>query len=129
MERLKRLVSICCAVVVVSSCSPDGQWTGWKEERVPEGFAQEDGSFASPEAVLDALLPPSSEGESQVVVTLSARGEGIVGTVLKEGLLDDSVAGIETRVRMAEADDGWYVTSLERRWMCRRGVTDSGLCV
>lgn len=129
MERLKRLVSICCAVVVVASCSPDGQRTGWKEERVPEGFAQRDGSFASPEALLDALLPPSSEGGSRVV-KLSARGEGTVGTVLEEGLPDDSVAGKETRVRMTKADNGWHVTSLERRLICRRGVaTDSDLCV
>lgn len=129
MERLKQLVSICCAVVVVVSCSPDGQRTGWKEEHVPESFAQGDGSFASPEALLDALLPPSSEGGSRVV-ELSARGEGMVGTVLEERLPDDSVAGKETRVRMAKADNGWYVTSLEQRWMCRRGVaTDSNLCV
>lgn len=48
--------------------------------------------------------------------------------ILRWGVKDDSLAGMDLRVQMATANDVWFVEELEERFHCRRGVSD-GLCL
>ena len=52
-----------------------------------------------------------------------------IGLVMQWGLKDDSMAGMDLRVRMIRDDEAWVVEGLDERFHCRRGVTDDGLCL
>jgi hypothetical protein len=51
------------------------------------------------------------------------------GVVLAWGLQDDALAGTDLRVRMRRQDAGWFVTEVDERYQCARGVTEDGLCI
>jgi hypothetical protein len=102
-----------------------------------------------PEPGEAALPPPDTPGAALagVVETLGwtdLLGEGVweqttrvwtptdgeaVGVVLQWGLQDDAVAGRDLRAHMQRVDGVWQVERLERRFHCRRGVSEGGLCV
>lgn len=50
------------------------------------------------------------------------------GVILRWGVKDDSLAGMDVRATMSVDGDNWYVEELEERFHCRRGV-DGGRCL
>ncbi|WP_038038635.1 MULTISPECIES: hypothetical protein [unclassified Thioalkalivibrio] len=48
--------------------------------------------------------------------------------VFVKNLRDDAVRDHEYRLTLRERDDGWAVTGVERRVICRRGLSGDGLC-
>ncbi len=44
------------------------------------------------------------------------------GVILRWGVKDDSLAGMDVRATMKADGDNWYVEELEERFHCRRGV-------
>ncbi len=51
-----------------------------------------------------------------------------VGVVLQWGLQDDAVAGRDLRAHMVRVEGTWQVERLERRFHCRRQVSEAGAC-
>jgi len=52
-----------------------------------------------------------------------------VGVVLQWGMRDDAVAGRDLRAHMMRVDGAWRVERVEQRFLCRRGVSEAGVCV
>ncbi|WP_018865315.1 MULTISPECIES: hypothetical protein [Thioalkalivibrio] len=48
--------------------------------------------------------------------------------VFVKNLRDDAVRDHEYRLTLREREDGWAVTGVERRVICRRGLSGDGLC-
>lgn len=113
--------------------------TSWQESerQIPEQFTAEEGDGANtPGQLLMELAGEfrlyDSLGIDANEITARITGDGPernIGILLQWGLKDDSVAGLDMRVRMQQVDGAWFVEELEERYHCRRGVTDDELCL
>lgn len=63
-----------------------------------------------------AMSPAQSNAAAAVEVH-----QRLLVTIVEEGLLDDSVAGVEQRVSLERVADHWAITGHEVIWQCRRG--------
>jgi hypothetical protein len=57
-----------------------------------------------------------------------ADSDSAEGVILRWGIKDDSLVGMDMRAKMSVDGDNWYVEELEERAHCRRGVND-GMCI
>ena len=48
--------------------------------------------------------------------------------VFVTNLRDDAIRDYEYRLHLEERDAGWVITRIERRIICRRGLSPDGLC-
>jgi hypothetical protein len=81
--------------------------------------------------VAEALA--SSEPPSGIVMTVAPSVRGPLGEVTYDviGLGDDSIFGLRLHVfgQPDDGGDGFSLESVERTFLCGRGVTSDGLCV
>lgn len=65
------------------------------------------------------------EGRAQILHQANERAEAPAAcrvTVLRDGLLDDSIRGERWDLALRKASDGtWRIDAVRRSWMCRRG--------
>jgi hypothetical protein len=107
--------------------------TSWVPAVLPEEF-DEDERFASPEALLEELARLEGErdlddGEPEVTSeVIEEDEEAAVGRIVVGGVADDAIYGDELLVEMASDGEGWYVTELWTRVLCRRG-TETDACL
>ncbi|HEX2141843.1 MAG TPA: hypothetical protein VHK28_06140 [Candidatus Limnocylindria bacterium] len=102
---------------------------------VPPGFGPDDRGYASPQALIDAIVAFAQEergpggGVEMEAHLLGSDGRGgAVGVIYVLGSFDDAVAGDEVQLSMLPGDDGqWRVAGARVRTHCRRGVSE-GLC-
>jgi hypothetical protein len=109
--------------------------SGWHQadvSLVPDGFGRGDPGYASPQALVDAMVAQAREAAGDA--------SWITGEVLSEDgdmarakvylpLLDRSVAFVagEQVLELAVKSDGWYVEDANIRFHCRRAVRE-GVC-
>lgn len=78
----------------------------------------------SPVDIALAIAGPF-EGTAQHIIQMNEGGEAPVSTritVLRDGLLDDSVRGERWDIVLDRArPDGWTIREVRRAWRCRRG--------
>lgn len=160
MGRCRTPVAICCAATLLVACQPhrtedvaqddasevssDSPTTApevaetehptrWRELPVPARYGQAGRRFASPEAVLGALLGDtvslrSTDGARRAVVWTVVKGRRMTGVIRQEGFYDDAVTGSEMRVHLARRSGGWHVAAMAQRDLCSRGVSGN-LCL
>ncbi len=114
----------------------DPATTPWQESErdIPEELASEEEGYRSPSMVLnrvvEAMRFDQGLGTELWEMTQRVRMDGddeARGIILRWGVKDDAMLGMDMRVSMSHGEEGWYVTKLEERWHCLRGVRD-GLC-
>lgn len=104
----------------------------WDSASVPEGFRG--GRWNSPGDLLFDLVRDLGYDNTLGVHTWEVTTRAFIengtayGAILLWGFQDDAVAGEDMRVTLQEDGSGWYVSGLERRYHCRRGVSE-GLCL
>ncbi|HWV58192.1 MAG TPA: hypothetical protein VNZ57_12135 [Longimicrobiales bacterium] len=79
-----------------------------------------------------ALEPSGALGREvwEVTTRVLQRDDGTAtGVILRWGYQDDALAGHDVRVEMRQVADSWVVEAVLERYQCRRGVSDSGLCL
>lgn len=111
--------------------------TPWEvAEDPPEGFGPGLAGFASPDALMEALLDcalRSSDlpGGSQVTSGISqVAADGASAWILMLLSEDDSIAGHEIELRLFRDARGWHVSGMRFRTHCLRAVDlDSLRCV
>lgn len=113
--------------------------TDWKRATIdlPAEFTAAGGKeWTAPGILLAALAPHVTRleglGEELGEVTLRARetGDGAAaGLILSWGFKDDAMQGHDYRVTLAGGPGKWYVTEVQERYHCSRGVDASGRCV
>ena len=109
--------------------------TPWRDSRrqIPESLARGGDDLAdSPQALLSALDAEFRMGDEVSDHSTKIQREDdsqAVGLIMQWGFKDDSMAGADLRVHMEHGDGGWFVTELEERAYCRRGLSDDGLCL
>jgi len=68
------------------------------------------------------------EVPAELIVRLRRNDDTATGVILRWGLLDDSVAGIDYRLELHRDGAQWMIHTLEVRYHCQRGINDN-LCV
>jgi hypothetical protein len=111
----------------------------WKPSRreVPARLADPDHAQADAPGILlyrlvEAWKLPEALGQYVWEHTARVHIDGddhAYGIVLVWGLQDDSLAGTDLRVRMRRKGASWFITAVEERYQCARGITDDGLCI
>ena len=119
-------------VLLPAGVEGGGAWAGI--DRFPESF-DADEAHDTPQALADAFAQAvvlSFDGDAvhpqMELVLTDEQGDGRVLLVLNEtGTADDSVAGTQSALVVAETERGWVVADLYARPLCARGV-DIGGC-
>ena len=94
----------------------------------PAEYAQASAVAARGGTPLDIALAVAGafEGSMQHVIQVNEGGEAPVAsrvTVLRDGLLDDSIGGERWDVALARSNAGaWKISEVKRAWRCRRGA-------
>lgn len=96
--------------------------------------ATESERFSSPHVGLAAFVTDQIEASLgidtwEVVTRLKTFDTTAIGAVLLWGLKDDAIAGIDYRLTFSLDVGGWYLSKLEERYHCIRGVSEDGLCL
>lgn len=60
----------------------------------------------------------------EVTYRIMLEDDEAVGVIMFWGLKDDATAGVDYRVSMGSDGERWYVTLVEERYHCRRGVCE-----
>ena len=100
--------------------------TQWQRQRAPRRFQAAGPGFRHADELLfslaDHLVDLRSE-DAGVSVTLRARDDegNVVGAIVLDGYLDDSVRGHEYRASLRREGDVWHMATLMARQLCRRG--------
>lgn len=100
--------------------------TEWERQPVPRRFRAAVAGFRDVDGLLfslaDHLVDLRSEGAA-VSVTVRVRDDGpnVLGKIVVDGYLDDSVRGHEYRASFRRDGDVWHVEELMRRQRCWRG--------
>jgi hypothetical protein len=150
----RRPAELLCAVVVtaaLAACGPaeptaalrappdfpgSAAATEWNTQGdAPPGYGADGPGYASPRALLDALIaefgPDLAAGDRSLTgYLLGEDGQGGAVAVLHAvGGQDDSVAGDEVQLSMRPGADGrWRIVGARVRTHCRRDVAE-GACV
>lgn len=114
--------------------------TRWEEVPVPPHFRAGRAEYDSPAELLlnrAAELDGGEEGglgrdiwETTLrVLPHESDPPRATGVILQWGFKDDAVEGRDVRLHMERGDGGWFVTAMELRLHCRRGVTGGDLCL
>ena len=99
----------------------------WEQQPVPRKFRAAGPGFADADALLFSLadhLVDLGSGDEGVSVTVRTRDDdgNVLGEIVLDGYLDDSVRGHEFRAALRRDDDAWHLRSLKRRQLCWRGA-------
>lgn len=101
--------------------------TEWERQPVPRTFRTAASTFDRVDGLLfslaDHLVDLPSEEDGALSVTVRARDDDgtVVGGIVVDGYLDDSVRGHEFRASLGRDGGVWHVEKLLRRQLCRRG--------
>lgn len=112
--------------------------TAWRDAQLdlPDALTSAASAAQAPGALLTSVIAAAgwldAVGEDVWEATMRIGREddaSALAVVLLWGLRDDAVAGHDFRVHMARGPNGWYVTGIEERFHCSRGVDPGGLCL
>ena len=101
---------------------------GFKPIKVAPGYAKG-------ETIIDVLMPflrdhPESLGGRQsLTLSIENTGSSYTVDIVKEGYLDDSLAGEHFRGSVIPATGGWELLDLYVKPLCYRGLGTSGKCL
>lgn len=92
----------------------------------PAAYAEASALAASGASPLDIALKIAgkSEAPTQHIVQMNDRGEAPSRshvTVLRDGLLDDSIRGERWDIALEKTPAAWKIGEVKRAWRCRRG--------
>ncbi|MEA5444743.1 hypothetical protein VCB98_02805 [Gammaproteobacteria bacterium AB-CW1] len=129
-------------------------WTDYRQRAADSPFQPARSEWVHVEALEDTSQLPEEAlcGEIEDVVEAWARGRGLLGAAQDdridvdiraralsedshEGLLqrwgfkDDSLAGIDHRLRFERDNECWQLTRVEARHYCRRGIERGARCL
>lgn len=90
--------------------------------------------FASPSELLAAFAQEHvamslGTEEFEAVTRLQIDDDKALGALLLWGYRDDALAGRDYKLEMLRDATGWRLVVLEERYHCRRGVSETGLCL
>jgi hypothetical protein len=134
MDRHIRWIALLAALVAATGWAADraGALADVKvvgTQRIAESqYAQAKALAARGATPLDIALAVAGpfEGRTQQVIQVNEGAEAPTAsrvTVLRDGLLDDSVRGERWDIALERtAEGGWRIKAVERAWRCRRGA-------
>lgn len=101
--------------------------TAWERQPVPRKFRAGGPGFRHADTLLfslaDHLVDLRSEDAGVSVTVRSRHDDGnVLGVIVVDGYLDDSVRGHEFRASLHRVGDAWHAERLKRRQLCWRGA-------
>ena len=101
---------------------------GFLQIKVAPGYAQAD-KFMNTILPFISDHPESASGPQSMSINIEKSGSGFSVNIIKKGYRDDSVMGEHFRGHVIQTSTGkWELLSMEVKYLCYRGKSESGLC-